>query len=120
MRFGHTPIRSTYYIQNADFISCSLDSYLVRYDMLRNLKKGGTFLLNTTFDPATIEKHLPNRVMKQLAKKKAKFFVIDATKIGEEIGMGRRTNTILQSSFFALNPAILPYEAAHQVHERSC
>ena len=112
LRFGHTPIRSTYYIQNADFISCSLDSYLVRYDMLRNLKKGGTFLLNTTFDPATIEKHLPNRVMKQLAKKKAKFFVIDATKIGEEIGMGRRTNTILQSSFFALNPAILPYESA--------
>lgn len=112
LRFGKTPIHSTYYIQNADFISCSLDSYLIRYDMLRNLKKGGTFLLNTSFNPETIEEMLPNRVKKQLAKKKAKFFVIDATKIAEEIGMGRHTNTILQSSFFALNEAIMPYAEA--------
>jgi len=112
LRFGKTPIHSTYYIQNADFISCSLDSYLIRYDMLRNLKKGGTFLLNTSFNPETIEEMLPNRVKKQLAKKKAKFYVIDATKIAEEIGMGRHTNTILQSSFFALNEAIMPYADA--------
>lgn len=112
LRFGKTPIHSTYYIQNADFISCSLDSYLIRYDMLRNLKKGGTFLLNTSFNPETIEEMLPNRVKKQLAKKKAKFYVIDATRIAEEIGMGRHTNTILQSSFFALNEAIMPYADA--------
>lgn len=112
LRFGKSPIHSTYYIQNADFISCSLDSYLIRYDMLRNLKKGGTFLLNTSFNPETIEQMLPNRVKKQLAKKHAKFFVIDATKIAEEIGMGRHTNTILQSSFFALNEAIMPYADA--------
>jgi pyruvate-ferredoxin/flavodoxin oxidoreductase len=112
LRFGKTPIHSTYYIQNADFISCSLDSYLIRYDMLRNLKKGGTFLLNTSFNPETIEEMLPNRVKKQLAKKKAKFYVIDATRIAEEIGMGRHTNTILQSSFFALNEAIMPYAEA--------
>ncbi|MBN2850478.1 MAG: 2-oxoacid:acceptor oxidoreductase family protein, partial [Erysipelotrichaceae bacterium] len=112
LRFGKTPIHSTYYIKNADFISCSLDSYLIRYDMLRNLKKGGTFLLNTSFDPATIEEKLPNRVKKQLAKKHAKFYVIDATKIAEEIGMGRHTNTILQSSFFALNESIMPYADA--------
>ncbi|HBZ42278.1 MAG TPA: pyruvate:ferredoxin (flavodoxin) oxidoreductase [Erysipelotrichaceae bacterium] len=112
LRFGKTPIHSTYYIQDADFISCSLDSYLIRYDMLRNLKKGGTFLLNTSFNPETIEEMLPNRVKKQLAKKKAKFYVIDATRIAEEIGMGRHTNTILQSSFFALNEAIMPYAEA--------
>jgi pyruvate-ferredoxin/flavodoxin oxidoreductase len=112
LRFGKTPIHSTYYVRNADFISCSLDSYLLRYDMLRNLKKGGTFLLNTAFDPKDIEGKLPNRVKRQLAKKKAKFFVIDATKIAEEIGMGRHTNTILQSSFFALNESIMPYAEA--------
>ncbi|TFG81495.1 MAG: pyruvate:ferredoxin (flavodoxin) oxidoreductase, partial [Erysipelotrichales bacterium] len=112
LRFGKTPIHSTYYVRDADFISCSLDSYLIRYDMLRNLKKGGTFLLNTSFDPANIESKLPNRVKKELAKKKAKFYIIDATKIAEEIGMGRHTNTILQSSFFALNEAIMPYAEA--------
>lgn len=112
LRFGPTEIHSTYYVKNADFISCSLDSYLLNYDMLKNLKVGGTFLLNTSFDPATIEQHLPNRVKKQLADKKAKFYVIDATKLAEEIGMGRRTNTILQSSFFALNEQILPYKDA--------
>jgi pyruvate-ferredoxin/flavodoxin oxidoreductase len=112
LRFGKSPIRSTYYIKNADFISCSLDSYLFRYDMLRNLKKGGTFLLSTGYKAEDIESHLPNRVKAQLAKKKARFFVIDANAIAESIGMGRRTNTILQASFFALNPSILPYEEA--------
>ena len=112
LRFGPSPIHSTYYVNNADFISCSLDSFLVRYDMIKNLKKGGTFLLNTGFKKEDIEAQLPNRVKKQLAQKKAKFFIIDATKIAEEIGMGRRTNTILQSSFFALNETILPYANA--------
>jgi pyruvate-ferredoxin/flavodoxin oxidoreductase len=112
LRFGKSPIRSTYYIKNADFISCSLDSYLFRYDMLRNLKKGGTFLLSTGYKAEEIESHLPNRVKAQLAKKKARFFVIDANAIAESIGMGRRSNTILQASFFALNPSILPYEEA--------
>lgn len=112
LRFGKSPIRSTYYIKNADFISCSLDSYLFRYDMLRNLKKGGTFLLSTGYKAEEIESHLPNRVKAQLAKKKARFFVIDANAIAEAIGMGRRSNTILQASFFALNPSILPYEEA--------
>ncbi|MEA5026027.1 MAG: pyruvate:ferredoxin (flavodoxin) oxidoreductase [Erysipelotrichaceae bacterium] len=112
LRFGPNPIRSTYYVQNADFISCSLDAYLLKYDMLRNLKKGGTFLLNTTFTPEEIEAQLPNRVKVQLAKKQAKFYIIDATNIAMEIGMGRRTNTILQSSFFALNESIMPYAKA--------
>ncbi|MEG0593074.1 MAG: pyruvate:ferredoxin (flavodoxin) oxidoreductase, partial [Coprobacillus sp.] len=110
LRFGHSPIRATYYVNNADFVSCSLDNYCLKYDMLKNLKKGGTFLLNTEFDVKDIVDYLPNKLKKQLADKNAKFYIINANKIANEIGMGRRTNTILQSAFFALNPQILPIE----------
>ena len=110
LRFGHSPIHSTYYINNADFISCSLDAYMFKYDMVRNLKDGGTFLLNTTFSKDEIVEHMPNRMKAQLAKKHAKFYIINATQIAAEIGMGRRTNTILQSAFFALNEQIMPLE----------
>ena len=112
LRFGPDPIRSTYYVNNADFISCSLDSYVLNYDMLAGLKEGGTFLLNTTIDADKIEDYLPNRMKVQLAKKNAKFYIINATKICTEIGMGRRTNTTLQSAFFALNEQIMPYDNA--------
>uniref|UniRef100_UPI00263B1397 2-oxoacid:acceptor oxidoreductase family protein n=1 Tax=uncultured Dubosiella sp. TaxID=1937011 RepID=UPI00263B1397 len=112
LRFGNSPIHSTYYINNADFISCSLDSYMFKYDLARNLKKGGTFLLNTTFNADEVVKHMPNRLKKELAEKNAKFYIIDATAIAQEIGMGRRTNTILQSAFFALNPQIMPLDKA--------
>lgn len=112
LRFGNSPIHSTYYINNADFISCSLDSYMFKYDLARNLKKGGTFLLNTTFNADEVVKHMPNRLKKELAEKNAKFYIIDATAIAQEIGMGRRTNTILQSAFFALNPQIMPIDKA--------
>ena len=112
LRFGHTPIRATYYVNNADFISCSLDNYVIKYDMLKNLKDEGTFLLNTEFDKDHIVDYLPNRVKKQLADKNAKFYIINANKIANEIGMGRRTNTILQSAFFALNQQILPIDQA--------
>ena len=112
LRFGKSPIKSTYYITNADFISCSLDAYVMKYDMLKNLKPGGTFLLNTSFKKEEIAEHLPNRLLAQLAKKNAKFYIIDATEIAQEIGMGRRTNTILQSAFFALNEQIMPYDEA--------
>ena len=112
LRFGPDPIRSTYYVNNADFVSCSLDSYVLKYDMLLGLKDGGTFLLNTTIDADKIEDYLPNRMKVQLAKKHAKFYIINATKICTEIGMGRRTNTTLQSAFFALNEQIMPYDKA--------
>lgn len=112
LRFGKKPIRSTYYISHADFLSCSLDTYLFKYDMLRYLKDGGTFLLNTNLKKEEIKKSVPNRVLAQLAKKHAKFYIIDATEIAKNIGMGRRTNTILQSAFFYLNPQILPYDEA--------
>lgn len=112
LRFGKSPIRSTYYINNADFISCSLDAYMFKYDLLKSLKDGGTFLLNTTFSKDEIVKQMPNRVKATLAKRNAKFYIIDATAIAAEIGMGRRTNTILQSAFFALNEDIMPYDQA--------
>ena len=112
LRFGASPIRATYYVNNADFISCSLDNYVLKYDMLKNLKKNGSFLLNTEFSKEEIADYLPNRVKKQLATKNAKFYIINANKIAMEIGMGRRTNTILQSAFFALNPQILPIDKA--------
>ncbi|SEJ27221.1 pyruvate-ferredoxin/flavodoxin oxidoreductase [Kandleria vitulina] len=112
LRFGETPIRSTYYVNNADFISCSLDNYVFKYDMLRNLKEGGRFLLNTEFDKDEIVNYLPNRVKKQLADKHAKFYIINANKLAAECHMGRHTNTILQSAFFALNTQILPLEEA--------
>ena len=112
LRFGASPIRATYYVNNADFISCSLDNYVLKYDMLKNLKKNGSFLLNTEFSKEEVADYLPNRVKKQLATKNAKFYIINANKIAMEIGMGRRTNTILQSAFFALNPQILPIDKA--------
>ena len=114
LRFGKTPIRSTYYVEHASFISCSLDTYLFKFDMLKNLEDGGTFLLNTDMDDKTLIETLPNRVKYQLATKHAKFFVIDANKIAQETGMGRHTNTILQSSFFYLNQNIMPYEEANK------
>ena len=114
LRFGKNPIHSTYYIEHADFISCSIDTYVLKFDMLKNLKKGGTFLLNTDMDDETLVKALPDRVKYQLATKEAKFYVIDANKIALEIGMGRHTNTILQSAFFYLNPQIMPYEEANK------
>ncbi|HKL73136.1 MAG TPA: pyruvate:ferredoxin (flavodoxin) oxidoreductase [Candidatus Onthovivens sp.] len=112
LRFGKDPIHSTYYVQHADFISSSLDSYVFKFDMLKNLKKNGTFLLNTDMSDEALIASLPNRVKHQLAKKNARFFVIDANKIALEIGMGRHTNTILQSAFFYLNPQIMSYEEA--------
>ncbi len=113
LRFGKKPIRSTYYVQNADFVSCSLDSYLYKFDMIKNLKVGGTFLLNTDLTDEELVRTMPNRVKYQLATKNAKFYVIDANKIAGEIGMGRHTNTILQASFFYLNQGIMPYEEAN-------
>lgn len=112
LRFGKTPIRSTYYVENADFVSCSLDSYIFKFDMVSSLKDGGTFLLNTDMDDETLIKSMPNRMKKQLAQKHAKLYVIDANKIALSIGMGRHTNTILQASFFYLNQQIMPYEEA--------
>ncbi|MBQ9154641.1 MAG: pyruvate:ferredoxin (flavodoxin) oxidoreductase [Solobacterium sp.] len=119
LRFGKSPIHSPYYIDKADFISCSLDSYCYKFDMVRNLKEGGTFLLNTTFAADEVEKHLPPRMLAGLAKKHANFYVIDATKLAIQTHMGRHTNTILQSAFFALNEQIMPYDKAVELMKDS-
>ena len=112
LRFGKKPIHSEYYVKNADFISCSLDTYIFKFDMIANLKQGGTFLLNTSMDDETLIKSMPNRMKHLLAEKEAKFYVIDANKLAMEAGMGRHTNTTLQAAFFKLSPQIMPYEQA--------
>lgn len=117
LRFGKNPIRSEYYVESADFISCSQDSYLFRYDMLTRLKKGGTFLLNTSMDQKTLLSMLPSRVKKELALAEANFYVIDANTLARNLGLGRHTNTILESSFFYLSDVaqkhpLVPYQDA--------
>jgi pyruvate-ferredoxin/flavodoxin oxidoreductase len=112
LRFGKEPIHSEYYVKNADFISCSLDTYIMRFDIIANLKQGGTFLLNTDMDDATLYKVMPNRMKHLLAEKQAKFYVIDANKLAAQIGMGRHTNTTLQAAFFYLSQQIMPYKDA--------
>jgi pyruvate-ferredoxin/flavodoxin oxidoreductase len=112
LRFGKEPIHSTYYIEHADFLSCSLDSYVFKFNMIKCLKDGGTFLLNTDIHADQIEARLPNLMKKQLAEKHAKFYIIDANAIAGKIGLGRRTNTVLQASFFYLNQNIMPFEEA--------
>ncbi|MBO4540370.1 MAG: pyruvate:ferredoxin (flavodoxin) oxidoreductase [Bacilli bacterium] len=114
LRFGKNPIHSEYYVKNADFISCSLDTYIFKFDIISNLKEGGTFLLNTNMDDATLIASMPNRMKHLLAEKKAKFWVIDANKLALEAGMGRHTNTTLQAAFFFLNQQIMPYSEAEE------
>ncbi|MBP6466526.1 MAG: pyruvate:ferredoxin (flavodoxin) oxidoreductase [Fusobacteriaceae bacterium] len=106
LRFGKSPIRSTYLVNTPHFVACSVPAYIGQYDMLSGLRNGGTFLLNCIWDKDEVVKHLPNSVKKQLATKKAKFYTLNATKLGEEIGLGNRTNTIMQSAFFKLADVI--------------
>ena len=113
LRFGDTPIQSEYLIDSADFVQCSNPSYITRYDMTSDIKEGGTFLLNT--DATTVEKleeFLPAKVKQDLAKKHINLYVIDAIHIAGQLGLRGRTNTILQSAFFRVNPQIMPYDKA--------
>ena len=102
LRFGHEPIKSTYLINEADFISCSKQSYVHSYDLLRGLVKGGKFLLNTNWSVEELEENLPAEMKRYLANNNIDFYTIDATKIAQEIGLGGRTNMIMQSAFFKL------------------
>ena len=113
LRFGKTPIQSEYLIDAADFIACHNPSYVIRYDMVSDLKEGGSFLLNAPW--TTVEElnaNLPAKVKNALAKKHAKLYVIDAISVAGKLGLGNRTNTILQSAFFLINEQILPYAEA--------
>ena len=111
LRFGKSPIKSTYLIKQANFVACHNPSYINKYNMVQELVDGGTFLLNCPWDMEGIEKHLPEQVKAFIANHNIKFYVIDGIKIGKEIGLGGRINTVLQSAFFKL-ANIIPEEHA--------
>ena len=111
LRFGETPIRSTYLVTTPDFVACHVQAYLNLYDVTKGLKKNGTFLLNTIWDAEDVKKNLPVKVKKYLAANHINLYIINATNIAEEIGLGNRTNTILQSAFFKITN-VVPYELA--------
>ena len=106
LRFGDTPIRSTYQIKTPNFVACHVQAYLHMYDVTRGLRKNGTFLLNTIWEGAELAKNLPNHVKRYFAQNNITVYYINATKIAQEIGLGNRTNTILQSAFFRITEVI--------------
>ena len=111
LRFGKKPIKSTYLIHKANFVACHNPSYVNKYNMVQELVDGGTFLLNCPWDMEGLEKHLPGQVKAFIADHNIKFYTIDGIKIGKEIGLGGRINTVLQSAFFKL-ASIIPEEEA--------
>ncbi|MCH4072106.1 pyruvate:ferredoxin (flavodoxin) oxidoreductase [Pseudoramibacter sp.] len=117
LRFGKKPIHSPYLIQAADFIACHNPSYVHKYDMVKNLKDGGIFLLNCQWDHDEVEKNLPASMKRTLAKKHAQFYTIDAIDIARDLGLGGRTNTILQSAFFKLSGVIPIDQAVKEMKE---
>ena len=106
LRFGDDPIRSTYLVTTPNFVACHVQAYLHMYDVTRGLQKNGTFLLNTVWEGETLAANLPNKVKKYFADNNINVYYIDATKIAQEIGLGNRTNTILQSAFFRITEVI--------------
>ncbi|MBU1145050.1 MAG: pyruvate:ferredoxin (flavodoxin) oxidoreductase [Firmicutes bacterium] len=112
LRFGKNPIHSTYLVNHAHFISCSQESYLFRFDLLRGIRRGGIFLLSTTQDQDHIVEFLPNDIKRILARKEVKFYIIDSYKLAKEIGEIKLVSTIMQSAFFKLNEQIMPFEKA--------
>ena len=106
LRFGDTPIRSTYLVTTPNFVACHVQAYLHMYDVTRGLQKNGTFLLNTVWEGDQLAKNLPNKVKKYFADNNISVYYINATKIAQEIGLGNRTNTILQSAFFRITEVI--------------
>lgn len=111
LRFGDSPIRSTYLVTTPDFVACHVQAYLKLYDVTKGLKKNGTFLLNTVWNEEEVKQNLPNNVKRYLAKNNITLYIIDATNIALEIGLGNRTNTILQSAFFKITN-VIPYDLA--------
>ena len=106
LRFGKNEIKSTYFISNADFVACHNPAYVHQYDMLADLKQNGTFVLNCIWSPEELDENLPGSMKRELAAKNANFYIINAVKIGEDIGLGNRINMIMQSAFFALSKVI--------------
>ena len=119
LRFGNTPIKSTYLVEKADFVACHSPSYVTKYDMVQDLKDGGTFLLNSEWTPENIAEHLPGQVKRYMAEHNINFYMIDGIKIGREIGLGKRINTVLQSAFFKLANIIPTDEAIKYMKEKA-
>ena len=111
LRFGDTPIRSTYLVTTPNFVDCHVQAYLHMYDVTRGLQKNGTFLLNTIFEGEELANFMPNKVKRYFAQNNITVYTINATKIAQEIGLGNRTNTILQSAFFRITE-VIPVELA--------
>ncbi len=111
LRFGDKPIRSPYLVNTPDFVACHVPSYLEKYDMLKGLKKDGTFLLNSIWDDEETKSRLPDSMKKYMAQNQIEMYMINATAIAEELGLGTRTNTIMQAAFFKV-ANVIPYEKA--------
>jgi len=111
LRFGNQPIRSPYLVNTPDFVACHVPAYLHLYDVLKGLKKGGSFLLNSIWDVEETKDRLPDAMKKYMAENEIKFYTINGTKLGEEIGLGNRTNTIMQSAFFKITE-VIPFDIA--------
>ncbi|MCK4637949.1 MAG: pyruvate:ferredoxin (flavodoxin) oxidoreductase, partial [Bacteroidales bacterium] len=111
LRFGDNPIQSTYLVETPHFVACHVPSYLNKYHMLKGLKKGGVFLLNSIWDVEETKKRIPDYMKKYMADNNISFYIIDATDIAEKIGLGTRTNTIMQSAFFKVSE-VIPYKLA--------
>ena len=111
LRFGKQPIKSTYYVTKADFVACHCPAYMEKYNIVQDIKPGGTFLLNCEWQPEDLDSHLSAEVKRYLARNKIKFYICDATKLARDIGLGERTNMVLQSAFFKL-ANIIPIDDA--------
>ena len=111
LRFGDNPIRSTYLVNTPNFVACHVPAYLYLYDVTSGLKKNGTFLLNSLWTKEEVANHLPDQVKRYFAENNIKLYIINASAIAEEIGLGNRTNTILQSAFFKIS-SVIPYDLA--------
>lgn len=111
LRFGDQPIKSSYLIDKADFVACHMPAYIYKYDMVQDLKEGGSFLLNCSWNEEELEQHIPGQVKRFIAENGIRFFTIDGFALGKEIGLGGRINTILQAAFFVIS-GIIPKEEA--------
>ncbi len=115
LRFSDEPITSSYYVKAADFVACHNQSYITQYDIVDEIVEGGTFLLNCSWTGDELEAHIPAKVRRQIAEKNINFYVVDANKIAQELGLGSHTNTVLQASFFALMQVIPTEEALEMI-----
>ncbi|MDR2531442.1 MAG: pyruvate:ferredoxin (flavodoxin) oxidoreductase [Oscillospiraceae bacterium] len=122
LRFGKAPVKSTYFITKANFVACHNPSYVTKYDMVKDILPGGTFLLNCQWSAAELDEHLPNKFKSHIAKNNINFYIINGIKIAEEVGLGNRISTVLQSAFFKLAD-IIPIDDAikymkEEIHEQ--